>query len=363
MNELKVSPNIDLELLLQPISRERPAGESLRYESIYDRIQEARREDDNRLSQGIYQTGVKRADWEADAAICLEALQKRSKDVQIGGWLLEACLHLHGFRGVETGLRLLTGLCETFWDDLYPQLEGDDFEARVAPIEWINQKLSFSLKQIPLTQPQDQERRSYSYADWESACHFENLARRDPVALKDALANIDPTVSAFQTAIAMTDAAVHASLVRDLHGAVGACSALQMVLDQKCGRDGPSLYQFLEVLNAVRQLMSQSLHARDDVGPAFEPEYSAGADSGEAKIEVWSSDPIRSRADAYRRLSEAADYLLRTEPHSPAPYLVKRAVEWGDLNLPDLLKEIVRNQGEMSEIDRLLGFGGRELYQ
>src|SRR5262245_66011336 len=104
MNELEVSSNIDLELLLQPISRERPAGESLRYDSTYDRIQEARREDDQRLSQGIYQTGLKRADWEADEAICLEALEKRSKDLQSAGWLLEAWLHLKGFRGSAAGL-------------------------------------------------------------------------------------------------------------------------------------------------------------------------------------------------------------------------------------------------------------------
>jgi len=207
--------------------------------------------------------------------------------------------------------------------------------------------------------PQRQESRSYSYADWESACHFENLARRDPVALRDALANIDPTVSAFQNAIAMTDAALHASVVDDLTSAVDACSELQNALDQKCGRDGPSLYEFLDVLNAIRQLMSQSLHTRQEVDPVAE--YPAGAEGGTAEIEVWASSPIRNRSDAYRRLSEAADYLLRTEPHSPTPYLVKRAVEWGDLKLPDLLKEIVRNQGEMNEIDRLLRLSGKGL--
>src|ERR1041385_5426393 len=137
MMDLRVSASVELELLLQPISPERPAGELLRYDGTYDRIQEARREDDQRLSQGIYQTSPKRADWETDEAICLEALEKRSKDLQIAGCLLEAWLHLRGFRGVEAGLRLLTGLCENFWDDLHPNLERDDPEARMAPIEWI----------------------------------------------------------------------------------------------------------------------------------------------------------------------------------------------------------------------------------
>ena len=76
--DLKLSNNVELEMLLHPISAERPAGELLRYDGTYDRIQEARREDDQRLSQGIYQTNHKRADWETGEAICLEALERTS---------------------------------------------------------------------------------------------------------------------------------------------------------------------------------------------------------------------------------------------------------------------------------------------
>ena len=358
MMGLKVFANVELELLLQPISAERPAGELLRYDGTYDRIQEARREDDQRLSQGIYQTSPKRADWETDEAICLEALEKRTKDVQIAGWLLEAWLHLRGFRGVEAGLRLLAGLCETLWEDMYPELEGENCEARIAPLEWINRKLCFSLKQVPLTLSPERDGRSYTFADWESACHFENLARRDPSALEEALANIDPTIATFQNAIALTDASFHGGLVKDLICAVNACGTLQKVLDDKCGRDGPSLYQFHEVLNAIKQLMTQSLHARHDEPAPIEEEFEPAAAEGPAEIEVWSSGPICSRADAYRRLAEAADYLMKTEPHSPTGYLVQRAVEWGRMSLFDVLKQIVRNDNEMEEIDRLLRLSG-----
>ena len=46
-----------------------------------------------------------------------------------------------------------------------------------------------------------------------------------------------------------------------------------------------------------------------------------------------------SREDAYRQLLLIADYLARTEPHSPVPYLIKRAVEWGNKPLSELLAE------------------------
>ena len=363
MSGLSLSYRIDVQGLLDPISRELPAGESLRYEGTYDRIQEARREDDQTLSQGIYKTHLKRADWEADEAICVKALEQRTKDLQIAGWLLEAWLHRHGLRGVEAGLRLLAGLCENFWDDLFPNLNGEDLEDRIAPIEWINQKLALRLKQIPLTLPCERDERSYSYVDWESACHFENLARKDPSALQEALANIDPTVGTFQTALTLTDKSFHVDLVKDLDGAVDACGSLQRLLDEKCGKQSPSLYQFNEALCAIQQLMSQGLQAREG-GPAMveeKPEATLGAEPSQPDIEIWTSGPIRNRADAYRRLSEAADYLLKTEPHSPTPYLVKRAVEWGHMSLFEVFQQIVRNEGEMEELDRLLRLTGKKV--
>jgi type VI secretion system ImpA family protein len=353
---------LDVQGLLDPISPEVPAGESLRYEGTYDRIQNARREDDHTLSQGIYQKQLKRANWEEVEALCVEALESRTKDLLIGSWLLEASLHLYGFRGVEAGVQLLAGLCQNFWDDLHPNLDGRDLEDRIAPIEWINQKLPLKLKQIPLTLPRERDDRAYAFVDWESACHFENLARQDPGALQEALANIDPTVDTFQNALALTDKSFHVELVKDLEKAVDACRLLQHVLDVKCGKQSPSLHQFNEVLCAIQQLMSQSLQARDG-GPEMledQPETTRGVAASEQEIELWSGGPIRSRADAYRRLSEAADYLLRTEPHSPTPYLVKRAVEWGHMNLFELFQQIVRNEGEMTEIDRLLRLTGKQ---
>ena len=357
MNTL-TQPKIDVAELLQPISGANPAGEPLRYQGTYDRIADARREDDPSLSQGIYKSTLKRADWTSAESICVEALTNRSKDLQIAGWLLESWLHLYGFAGVTTGLNLIAGLCENFWEHVYPSLEVDEIEGRVAPIVWIEQKLTLKLKQLPLTLPVDAPDECYSYVDWESACHFENLAAKDPRALQEALAKIDPTVATFRAAVAATDTSFYVELIEELSHAIEGCLAVEQVLDQKCGKDAPSLRQFKEALCAIQQLVSQDLHTRDVEFESYDEEI-VSPETEEADVELWSGVRIRSRAEAYRRLSEAADYLLRTEPHSPTPYLVKRAVEWGSMSLPELLQQIVRNEGEMSEIDRLLRLTGK----
>lgn len=358
MSVLTFPQQSDMHDWLQPIPGANPAGESLRYQGTYDRIAEARREDDPTLSQGIYKASLKRADWATAEAVCVEALTTRTKDLQIAGWLLEAWLHLYGFAGVTKGLRVMAGLCDQFWEDLYPAIESGDVEARIAPFVWVEQKLTLKLKQISLTLPDEISGQSYSYVDWESACHFENLAMKDPRALQEALAKINPSVATFRAAVAATDRTLYVELVEDLGEAIDACDLVEQVLDQRCGKEAPGLRQFKEALSAIQQLIFQDLQGRIEE-PEADEELLSPATHDETELELWSSGPIRSRTDAYRRLSEAADFLLRTEPHSPTPYLVKRAVEWGNMSLPELLQQIVRNEGELSEIDRLLRLTGK----
>jgi type VI secretion system ImpA family protein len=260
---------------------------------------------------------------------------------------------------VTNGLRLLAGLCENFWEDLYPSLEGGDLEGRIAPFDWIEQKLTLKLKQIPLTIPDETTHESYSYIDWESACHFENLAMKDPRALQEALAKINPTIATFRAAVAATDRSIYMEIVEDLENAIDGCELVQQIVDAKCGKEAPSLRQFKEALCAIHQLISQDLDTRPEEIEPIGEEEELPDDADPSEFELWTNGPVRSRADAYRRLSEAADYLLRTEPHSPTPYLVKRAVEWGTMSLPELLQQIVRNEGELDEIDRLLRLTGK----
>jgi type VI secretion system protein ImpA len=357
-----LSSRLDLEQLLSPLSAEHPAGESLRYEGTYDRIGKARREDDPSLSQGIFTSELKRADWTEVENICLEALETRSKDLQLAAWLLESWMHQHGFSGVSDGLHLLRALCEKFWPDLYPELDGEDVEARVSPIVWINEKLSIELKKIPLTAPHADDVDTYCFADWESAYHRENLAKRNQGAAPIAEASGQATPTSFDTSVMLSDKSFYVALSNDLNITIEACLALEQVLDEKCGKDSPSLHEFKATLEMIQRLAAEILRAQSDGHhlPGEHQELQVIGAEYEEPLEPGSSGTIRSRAEAYQRLEEAANYLLRTEPHSPTPYLVKRAVAWESLSLFDLFQQIIRNENELEEINRLLRPANKE---
>ncbi|NVL47715.1 type VI secretion system protein TssA, partial [Pseudomonas syringae pv. actinidiae] len=63
----------------------------------------------------------------------------------------------------------------------------------------------------------------------------------------------------------------------------------------------------------------------------------------------------RNREEAYRHLLCIADYLARTEPHSPVPYLIKKGVEWGNQPLKELLSELISSDSDARRVWTLLG--------
>ena len=75
--------------LLNPIPGANPCGENLRYAPVYDKIKEARREDDD-APQGEWRIERKTADFPLVIKLTSDALANKSKDLQLAVWLTEA---------------------------------------------------------------------------------------------------------------------------------------------------------------------------------------------------------------------------------------------------------------------------------
>jgi type VI secretion system protein ImpA len=157
----------DLEALLEPISAESPCGLSLRYEGTYDRIREARREDDPSLPMGDWETNLKVTDLSLVEKLCREALSKKSKDLQIAAWLAESWLRRHRFQGLAWGLQLFAQLVERYYAlGLHPELgDDDDSSARVALVEWMDDVVTNRVRTTSMGSVA--EGQGFSLVDWE----------------------------------------------------------------------------------------------------------------------------------------------------------------------------------------------------
>src|SRR2546421_7917702 len=101
--------------LLSPVPGANPAGENLRYAPVYDKIKEARREDDD-APQGEWKRERKVADWPLTIKLIGDSLATKTKDLQLAAWLAEAMLVREGVAGLREVLDLIRGYLENFWD-------------------------------------------------------------------------------------------------------------------------------------------------------------------------------------------------------------------------------------------------------
>lgn len=359
---------VDWDSLLAPIAADSQAGQSLRQSSVYSAIHQARRQDDASLPMGAWEYELKRADWAQVNRLALEALQNQSKDLQLVAWLLEAQINLRGIYGISACLVLLEQICASYWDTLFPPPEDGHYEHRANIIAWIGEKLLVTLKLSPLIGI-DRERQ-YTWADWEQAHRNEQL--KVGVGSKTKLVLEGVSLTELTSAINGTATESFQTLQQALAQALAAIAQLNQTLDQLFGSDAPGIGSMTALLQQMYSLVESELHKRgvrgelanenqaeidepeqEDVSVFENDEQALQLTAGVAQT-VAAAGAIRNRAEAYARLAETAEFLMRLEPHSPVPYLVRRATEWGRLNTVELYQELfLRLNGQLNIFEML----------
>lgn len=68
------------------------------------------------------------------------------------------------------------------------------------------------------------------------------------------------------------------------------------------------------------------------------------------------SQQAYTRETALEDLNRIAVFFKKTEPHSPIPYLIARAIRWGNMSFSELLTELIKKESpELAEIRKLTG--------
>lgn len=332
--------------LLEPIPGSNPSGESLRYAAVYDQIKEARREEEE-INQGDWQRERKKADWVLVVKLASEAIAKKSKDLQLAAWLTEALVSREGFAGLRQGLTLIQGLLDNFWDTLYPEIEEGDVELRGTPLEWVGSRLDEPLRKVPLTKSgldwrRYKESRSVpAEADAES-----NEAKQQ--ARADAISDGKLTPEEFEEAVNATPTASYEQWEQEIDACLETVGALNRFCEEKFGDYAPSFLGLRKTLEELRQTVHILLvKKREQEAPAEEALAEEAVEAAEGGEEVSDSGaaaaPGRAKArraltaepadrdDAIERIAAVARWFRQNDYYSPVPYLLVRALRWGEL--------------------------------
>jgi len=333
--------------LLNPIPGDNPSGEDLRYTPIYDRIKEARREEEE-SEQGEWKTELKKADYPLVVKLASEAIANKSKDVQIAVWLTDALLRTEGFAGLNQGLELLRGLVGTFWETLYPQLEDGDAELRAGPLDWVGSNLTVPLQMVPLNKAR------HGWLDYTESRKISYEEQADTDAKKEARAKalqegrVAP--EAFDKSFSETPKAFYASAEATLDNCTATLQTLDALCQEKFGDTGPSFRELKKGLETVRHSVHLLLQKKRETEPdavEVQAEQGAAGEAGEGAptagmlgraapvmagivIPLADKEPP-GRREAIAGVARAAAALRRLDPYSPAPYLMMRGLRWGEL--------------------------------
>ena len=337
-----------LTALLQDIDANNRYGNDLKHNGVHAAINSARTADDPSVPMGQWEHDLNTADWDQVNRLSVDALANKSKDLQIAIWLLEAQIHQHGFTAIAPCLLLLQSLTEQFWDGLYPQIESDDdLDYRTNLIAWINEKLQPVIKQLPICFTRSEQ--IYTWADWEMAAHYEQL----PAEHRKTLGDEYIQTSAIVSAIVATPLDFYRQMFSDIEQALVGIDEYSSLLDKLCGEYAPSLLSLRTLLSDIYEAVHS--HVRHRTMEVTEEEVPDNATNIDPSQGLTGSGPIKNRHDAYARLAEAAEYLAMDDPHSPVPYLIYKAIDWGQLNTAELYQELfVQYQGQLN-IFELLG--------
>lgn len=362
--------SIDIAELLAPISTDRPCGDDISFDEVYDRVRDARRADDPTLRQGEWQTELKVADWRVVLKLATDVLSHRSKDLQMAVWLGEALIATEGVRGASQSLDLLNGLLDTWWEHLYPELDGDDAEERAAKLAWFNIYASDALRRVPLSAGPA----PVNLLQWQDSREVDNLARLSQESLTAALDEGRLTGEAFDKVMLGNSSDVVARMLEDSDRAMAAFDAFKATADARLGRASPSLSALEEALKRIRQIVLHTAQAKgmgatvpttasvlstaSPASPASRSGSSAPAAALVGPALDLSGSGAASKEAALRTITDIAAFFRRTEPHNPVAFMLDKAVAWANTPLDAWLVEVVKDSSVLSSIRDRVGING-----
>lgn len=343
---------INIETLLAPISENAPAGQNLRGDSsaasVYFRLKDARssaRAAERRAdAEGLSSTSVL-PEWQTILSLAPKSIGESSKDLEIAAWLTEALVRAHGFGGLHEGLQLLRGLVERYWDTFFSLEDEDGLETRLAPLAALNGvggegTLIQPLRKVAVTAQSGDEGPFAAYHH-DSAWSLSQVGDPEARARREQAGEV--TMQRFTAAVNASGGVFYISLLEDIDASLAEVDALGRVLDERAGRDAPSLSEIKSVLSTVRDMVesvSRELVARARAVATITPGDTMNG-SGNGNGLAISNGVVLGREEALRTLARVADYFRQHEPHSPISTSLDEIVRRAHMPFPQLLAELL----------------------
>ena len=322
-------------------------GEDLTYTSVYDDIKQARFEEDDQLSQGIWERDRVKADWELVETLSVKAIQKQSKDLQIVGWLLESLLILDNFKGIAIGIDILSRFIQQYWNTCYPILDDgkSDNEQKLRILEWIYESIYRRSLLIPILGNNTFSLYNYEYALDLKSTILQNPQQADSILDSAKSSNIK-TIDDINNIVQQTDQSVVDQLFMHIDDIYNNINNLKQVLKDQIEND-KAFTKLLNNLDKIRQLLK---HKKEN-------KLTVEQSSTEVKPSnniLYIDNSIFNRNDIYNAIEKLSKMLEAVDKHSPSPYLLFLVLSWKDKTLLEIMNDLKTGNSEAHQLLKIM---------
>ncbi len=350
----------------------RDAEQRLRKKALMDRLSPPQSDRDKETGDPSRNVSVEPPNWERVYELATDILATKSKDMWVAAWLIDALTRLHGFAGLRDGFRLVRELSEKYWETIHPKPDERGYEKTFSQLAGLaNGALTVPIAEVPITgRTSVGPIRSTDYVD---APALEKI--KDAKLLEQQIERGAISLEMIKDAVKETPDEFFVTLINDIDQALVEHTKMTQLLTERCGKSeggvpiAPTATHIRKSLeecrtnvmaiagDVIKKAMSEPTPA---AGGGDVEEGAQGVASGETE---GGSQPspgsIQSRKKAFQTLDQLAKFFRKTEPLSPVSYELEKIVRWGDMEFPDLMKELISKPEALNDLFRQTGVNSK----
>ncbi|MEE6852585.1 type VI secretion system protein TssA [Escherichia coli :H21] len=352
----------ETDTLLLPVIGESPAGDDIEYDPVYSEIREARQNDPDYMFQGEWAVNEpRRADWRKVRKLCEVTLRNKSKDLQISCWYVESLTHLYALEGMRCGLEYLAKFISQYWTACWPSQE-EGLEIRYSKLVRLDIDLSEYLKAYPLLDDKE-----ITLSKWYKALAFEHctsLSEDEKEKLIESEG--DHSVESFKKSVGKYNThKINEQFLQfsDLPDKIDEVESFYFFhthenIHHIFAKTRNTISEIIELLS---RFLPQNVQDNNAVSPllvelkSWDTSKMLSAERQEfCAALTHSTDKEMTREKAVEQLEKIAIFFRQSEPTSPVPYLLERAVRWSTMTMSEWLEELLKDNDSVEQINRVL---------
>jgi len=336
----------EAEDVLAPVAEESPCGENLEYDPEYmEVVRLAHGTPERQIGDSVI--AAEEPDWR-DIQRRAVALFARTKDLQIGFLLTLASLRADGLPGLASGLGVLAGLIERYWDEVHPRLDPEDDLDPTQRVMILD----------ALAKPPGTFGDPWRVLERIRDCPLTNSRQLGRFSLRQILqaeGELPPPTGQEPPSSAMIDGAFQDTPLdelRSLHASATEASVLaeriESMLTERIGAGAATdLSPLPKAVGRISQRLGAELARRGASVEQAEAGISgdgdapgADPDGGVGPGRSMPSGEITDRQGVLLALEKICRYYERHEPSSPVPMILKRAERLVSMPFMDIIRDL-----------------------